>query len=113
MKITELLNEETITIDNILSPEEQQQVINIVKNDGDLRSVRELVEDRLRQMGVNVTMNIGNYLKWVKSLDMKFNPEKYEQDDMSADAWDSYGKRRAQGKEQSVGPGGNHNWTGD
>lgn len=74
----------------------------------------QLAARRLREMGLNVPMNIGVFLKWAHALDQRYHPEKFKTPDTS-EFWRHYGKAQAE-KDPSVvgiGPGGGRTWTGD
>jgi hypothetical protein len=115
MRLDQLFETASVSIDDIFSPEEQQQLVAAVKSgQGDVGRWEMEARRRLQNMGLNPTLHISPILKWIHQVDKKFNPEKFRTPDTSG-AWDDYGKARARGDEDVVGmgPGGRRTWTGD
>lgn len=111
MKFREIFESNQLTINDLLSPEEQQNAVEAIKrDDGSVRDFEELAYQRLKQMGVNVRLNAAVFLKWKHAVDQKVNPKKWA---ATSGSWDGYADAREQGRVQGMGPGGQRNWTGD
>lgn len=100
MKITELLNEGTLTIDDLLTPDEQEIVASAIQGGKSIEKYQQVVEQKLRNMGMNVQLNIGTFLKWAHQIDRQANPQKFETPgvDEVGKAWASYGDARRRGE---------------
>jgi topoisomerase IA-like protein len=79
MLLKQIYEGSSLTIDDLLTKEEQKQLLNAIKEDkGGIRAFENIVSKRIRDKGLNVPLNIGVFDKFVFEMKQKFHPEKYE-----------------------------------
>lgn len=112
MKYHELFENEQLTIDDLITPDEKRQAIELVKQNQSIQPIADIVAQRIQsgELQISGKEAVGIILKFKNQLDRQFRPDVYKTPDMSG-AWDTYADTRE--KHLGRGPGGLRNYAGD
>ena len=77
MLLKQLHEQTKLTIDDLLTKEEQKRLEDIVKRGKSTRHFEDIASLRIREKGLNVPLNIHVYLKHLNQLKQHYRPEVY------------------------------------